>query len=55
MIGEIDEKDIPFVALAMDTNAHLWTGDKKLIKGLYDKEFNGVLITDTLYSKHFRQ
>ncbi len=55
MIGEIDEKDIPFVALAMDTNALLWTGDKKLIKGLHNKEFNRVLITDTLYSKYFGQ
>ncbi len=55
MIGEIDDKDIPFVALALETEAFLWTGDKKLIKGLHYKKFNAVLITDTLYSKYFEQ
>ena len=53
MIGEIDDKDVPFVALAIETNASLWTGDKKLIKELYNKKFDRVLITDTLYSKYF--
>ena len=55
MIGEIDDKDIPFVALALEAEAFLWTGDKKLIKGLHYKKYNAVLITDTLYSKYFGQ
>ena len=35
----IDEKDTPFVALTYELNALLWTGDKKLIKGLTVKGF----------------
>jgi len=31
---DIDPKDIPFVALALELNALLWTGDKKLREGL---------------------
>ncbi len=53
MIGELDDKDVPFVSLAIETNSFLWTGDKKLIKELYNKKFDRVLITDTLYSKYF--
>jgi len=55
LIGEIDDKDIPFVALTLEAEAFLWTGDKKLIKGLHFKKFNAVLIADTLYSKYFEQ
>lgn len=35
----IDEKDTPFVALAMHLHAPLWTGDKTLKKGLRAKGF----------------
>ena len=34
---DIDEFDTPFVALAMELKSPLWTGDKKLIKGLKKK------------------
>jgi len=34
---DIDEDDTPFVALALDLDAFLWTGDKKLIDGLVSK------------------
>ena len=30
----IDKNDIPFVALSIDLNVALWTGDKKLKEGL---------------------
>jgi predicted nucleic acid-binding protein len=53
MIGELDEKDIPFVALAIELDAFLWTGDKKLMKELHRKDFNDVLTTDVLYIKYF--
>lgn len=37
---DIDEKDAPFIALAIEIEAHIWTGDKKLQKGLEKKGFS---------------
>ena len=37
---EIDEKDTIFVALTLELNGLLWTGDKKLINHLKSKNFN---------------
>lgn len=41
----VDLKDIPFVALAIDLDIPFWTGDKKLKEGLkmkgYNNFFNG--------------
>lgn len=37
---DIDEKDIPFVALTIEVNGLLWTKDKKLKLGLKEKGFN---------------
>lgn len=34
LIGKIDEKDTPFVALALELNARLWTNDRPLVLGL---------------------
>lgn len=45
---DIDIKDISFVALALDMNAKLWTGDKKLYTGLIEKGFKDVLNTQNL-------
>jgi predicted nucleic acid-binding protein len=36
----VDEKDTPFVALAVHLSAHLWTEDNELKKGLREKGFN---------------
>lgn len=36
----VDEKDIPFVALSIDLNIPLWTGDKKLQTGLKSNGFD---------------
>lgn len=33
LIKDVDEFDEPFIALTLELNASLWTGDKKLIKG----------------------
>ncbi|MEY3219733.1 MAG: hypothetical protein RIT27_1090 [Pseudomonadota bacterium] len=37
---DIDEKDAPFVALALELKAKLWTGDQILIAGLQHKKFD---------------
>jgi len=39
MCRDIDEKDSPFIALAIEINAFIWTGDKKLRGGLEKKGF----------------
>ncbi len=41
-------KDISFVALTLEMNAKLWTGDKKLYSGLREKGFHDVLSTQDL-------
>ncbi len=45
---DIDVKDVSFVALTVETNGILWTGDKKLIKGLRSKNFNRIYSLDEL-------
>jgi len=37
---DIDIKDTPFVALSIDLDIPIWTGDKKLKEGLKSKGFN---------------
>jgi len=44
----VDEYDTPFIALALELNARLWTGDKKLINGLKLKSNNIAISTDEL-------
>ena len=43
MCKDVDEADAPFVALALEIDAPLWSGDKKLASGLKDKGFDKVL------------
>ena len=40
LCSDIDEKDIPFVAVTIELDGLLWTGDKKLRDGLESKGFN---------------
>jgi len=46
----IDEDDIPFVATALGISGSIWTGDKKLISGLRQKEFGNIYSTKELYN-----
>jgi predicted nucleic acid-binding protein len=47
---DIDEDDTPFVALTLEIDGILWTGDKKLISGLKLKDFKTVCSTDELFN-----
>lgn len=47
----IDFDDIPFVAFALNLKCKLWTGDKKLIKGLREKNFLSVITTNDLFEE----
>lgn len=44
----IDEKDTPFVALAISQQATLWTGDRRLLEGLQARGFEQVIDTAAL-------
>lgn len=41
---DVDETDTPHVALALELNAVLWTGDKRLKEGLEKKGFQNFFI-----------
>lgn len=53
-VADVDENDALFVALTKYLGAKLWTGDKKLIKGLSLKNFKNTITTDELYNEFVR-
>jgi predicted nucleic acid-binding protein len=40
LCSDIDEKDAPFIALALELDGFVWTGDKKLKESLKAKDFD---------------
>jgi len=46
--SSVDPKDTYYVALALQMKLKIWTGDKKLIKGIRDKGFKNILDTKEL-------
>lgn len=51
LVKDIDENNILFVALTNHINAQLWTGDKKLSKGLKRKGYSKIISTNELYER----
>jgi predicted nucleic acid-binding protein len=45
---DVDENDTPFVALCLDLESPLWTGDKKLAEGLKQKRIDWIYDTEKL-------
>ena len=50
-VKDIDPKDYEFVAVSIQTGFLLWTGDKKLKRGLKNKGFDQVIDTQELARK----
>jgi predicted nucleic acid-binding protein len=50
LVRETDMDDIAFVVLAEYLDAQLWTGDKKLLKGLTNMGFTNGVTTDDIYN-----
>lgn len=48
LVKDVDEFDAPFIALALELDCPLWTGDKKLINGLSKKGIDWILTTDII-------
>jgi putative PIN family toxin of toxin-antitoxin system len=45
---EVDVKDTPFIALAFEFDAYVWTGDRKLRRGLEKKDFRKFVDMESL-------
>ena len=48
LVQGVDMDDVAFVALTEYMDAHLWTGDKRLIKGISAKGFSKMIRTEDL-------
>ena len=51
LVQDIDKKDLLFVALSLQTNYEIWTGDLKLINGLRQKGFGSIISTNELVKR----
>jgi len=49
LVADIDPKDIVYIAYAKQFQGTLWTGDKKLIKGLSHKNYHDIFTTDNIF------
>jgi len=45
LVRDIDHNDVPYVAFAKHFKCKIWSGDKKLIKGLRSKGINFIIDT----------
>jgi predicted nucleic acid-binding protein len=49
LVHDIDIKDVQYVAYAKQFKCKIWSGDKKLFKGLRTKGFVNIVTTDELF------
>lgn len=49
LVSDIDPKDVVYIAYAKQFKCKLWTGDKKLIAGLANKNYHNTLSTNDLF------
>jgi predicted nucleic acid-binding protein len=50
LVSDIDSKDIVYIAYAKQFKCKLWTGDKKLVSGLANKNYHNIYTTDDLFT-----
>ena len=48
LTNDVDYNDMAFIAIADYLNAFLWTGDKKLIRGLSAKKYSDIKTTENM-------
>lgn len=53
LTNAVDEFDVVYVALALELDCALWTGDKRLREGLWRNGFQGVLSTEVFAAISF--
>lgn len=51
----VDTGEIPFIAFSLYLKCKLWTGDKKLIKGLKDNGFDKIVTTNDLFADFLKR
>ena len=49
LVAGVDPKDTHYIAYSKEFRGKIWSGDKKLIKGLAAKDFTNFITTDELY------
>ena len=49
LVVDVDPKDTHYIAYSKEFLCKIWSGDKKLIKGLAPKGFTSFITTDELY------
>lgn len=48
LVQDIDSNDVPYVAFSKQFKRKIWTGDRKLIRGLERKGFKNTITTEAL-------
>ena len=49
LVADVDPKDTHYIAYSKEFRCKIWSGDKKLIKGLAINGFTNFITTDELY------